>query len=385
MKGSVRRPRSQGGYWSYRIDLGIGSDGRRDQKQVGGFRTRKAAEAALAEELSERQRGEWVEPTKRTVAEFLDAWIEGVRVEIAESAWANYGNLIRSYVKPGLGDIRLTDLTPQRVQAFYAELLASGKRDGTGLAPRSVSAVHKVLHRALQDAVRWHELPRNPADAVKRPRVTKGDLQVWSAEEARRFLVAVHGDRLFALWVLALHAGMRRGELAGLRWSEVDLAAGTVAVTRQRTTANYRVIETEPKARSWRVIPIDTDVVDALRDHHDGQLKERKAAGPVWEDTGYVFVAENGRPYHPSRLGDMFVARCRAVGLRHIRLHDLRHTMASLALQAGIHPKIVQERLGHASIAMTLDTYSHVMPSLQREAAQQLSSLLSGKEPVAAG
>jgi integrase len=171
---------------------------------------------------------------------------------------------------------------------------------------------------------------------------------------------------------------MRRGELAGLRWQDVDLDAGTLAVTQQRTTADYRVVVAEPKARSRRVITLDASVIDALRAHRRRQLEERLAARPAWADTEYVIVDEVGRPYHPQRLRLLFERACREAEVPPIRLHDLRHTMATTALRAGIHPKVVQERLGHSSIALTLDTYSHVTPTLQRAAAETLGELFSG-------
>lgn len=377
MKGSIRKPRTKGGTWAYRIDLGLGPDGRRDQKQVAGFRTRREAEAALVEALSELRRGEFVAPDKTTLAEFVDEWLPAVRAELAESAWDNYRRLLGTYVVPRLGHVRLVDLSPQRIQGVYAELLQSGKRNGDGLAPRSVSQVHKTLHRALGDAVRWHKLARNPADGVRGPRVEKREPTAWAVEQARAFLGAIVEDRLFAVYLLALNTGMRRGELAGLRWRDVDLEAGTVTVAQQRTTASYRVVQVEPKKQSRRVIPVDGPVVTALKRHHAAQVEERLFMGPAWIDSGYVFVREDGEPYHPQRLRAMFEQLCTKNGITPIRLHDLRHTMATIALQAGIHPKVVQERLGHASISITLDTYSHVAPTIQREAAERLSSLLS--------
>jgi integrase len=188
-----------------------------------------------------------------------------------------------------------------------------------------------------------------------------------------------------ALWLLALNTGMRRGELAGLRWQDIDFDGSALAVKQQRTTADFRVVVSEPKARSRRVITLDGSVLDALRAHRRHQREERLAVGPGWEDSGYVFVDEIGRPYHPDRLLRMFRDACRSVGVPPIRLHDLRHTMATVALRAGIHPKVVQERLGHSSIALTLDTYSHVTPTLQRAAAETLAELLSGGRASTAG
>jgi len=280
-------------------------------------------------------------------------------------------------VLPRVGAARLVDLTPQRVQALYVELLERGKKDGSPLSARSVLQVHRTLHRALGDAVRWRLLARNPAHDVRLPRAEKKEMTAWVAEDARAFLAGTADDRLAALWMVALHSGMRRGELAGLRWADVDLDAGTIAVTQQRTTAHYKVVVAEPKARSRRVIPVDATVVEAIRSHRRRQLEERLLAGAAWADSGYVLVDELGVPYHPERLGVLFERSCRTVGVPPIRLHDLRHTMATAALQAGIHPKVVQERLGHSSIAVTLDTYSHVAPTLQREAADKIGRLFA--------
>ena len=374
VRGALRKPRTAGGTWSYRIDLDVGPDGRRRQKQRGGFRTKREAQTALNEALGELQRGEFVSPSKQTVTDFIETWVTAVKGELADSAWANYDAVMRTYVMPRIGAVRLADLTPQRVQALYVELLEGGKKDGSPLSARSVLQVHRTLHRALGDAVRWRLLTRNPAHGVRPPRAEQKEMTAWSPEDARAFLVATASDRLAALWVVALNSGMRRGELAGLRWADVDLDDRAIAVRQQRTTAHYRVVVAEPKARSRRVIPVDAAVVEALRAHRRRQLEERLFAGPGWFDSGYVFVDEIGQPYHPERLRVLFERACRAVGVPVIRFHDLRHTMATAALQAGIHPKVVQERLGHSSIAITLDTYSHVAPTLQREAADKLRS-----------
>ena len=374
----MRKPRSPGGTWSYRLDIGIGADGRRVQKQVSGFPTRRAAQAALNEALTEHQHGAYVAPSRQTLRDFIETWLEAVKPELAASGWANYRSLMQAYVLPRLGAVRLVDLTPQRIQAAYADLLARGKRDGSPLSPRSVSAVHRTLHRALHDAVRWRQLSSNPADAVRAPRFEVKEMTTWTVEECRQFLHHTRDDRLSALWVLALNTGMRRGELAGLRWHDVDLPVHTLAVTQQRAVADHRVVIAEPKARSRRVITLDASVCDALTAHRRRQLEERLAAGPGWVDSGYVFVDEIGQPYHPQRLRIMLERASRDAGVPPIRLHDLRHTMATTALRAGIHPKVVQERLGHSSVALTLDTYSHVTPTLQQAAADALGELLSG-------
>ena len=383
MKGTVRKPRTPGGTWSYRLDLDAGPDGTRRQKQVGGFATRRDAQAALNEALTATQHGTYVAPSRQTLAEFLEVWLEGLRFELAVTAWTNYSEVAHRYVIPYLGHRRLLELTPVQIKAWHTELRSRGRRNGGALSARSVQLAHRVLHRALADAVRWHLLPNNPASAARAPKVERTEMQVWSVEEAARFLAAVAGARLSALWVLALHTGLRRGELAGLRWKDLDLAEGSLTVAQQRTTAAYQVVVAAPKARSNRQLTLAVPTVEALRTHRSTQRRERLAAGPAWEDSGYVFVDELGRPYHPQRLRVMFEQACKATGLPAIRLHDLRHTMATLALQAGVHPKVVQEQLGHSGIEVTLDIYSHVPQTVRRDAVDRIANLLSAVPPSA--
>jgi integrase len=375
MKGSVRKPRTAGGTWSYRLDLGIDTDGRREQKQVGGFRTKKAAQAALNEALTGLQRGTYVAPSRQTVAEFLELWIDGARSELAITAWTNYGEIIRRYIVPFIGSKRLVDLSPLDVKAMHAALLDHGRSDGTALAVASVQLAHRVLHRALADAVRWNLIPINPASGARVPKGERKEMSVWTAEEASTFLDTVADDRLAALWTVALHTGLRRGELAGLRWKDLDLDAQTLTVAQQRTNAGNQVVVMAPKAKSQRQLLLAPATVAALDAHRKRQRVERLALGPAWTNTGYVFVDEAGNPYHPQRLLKMFEQAIRRAGVPAIRLHDLRHTMATLALQAGVHPKVVQEQLGHSGINVTLDIYSHVPQAVRRESATKIASL----------
>lgn len=375
MKGSVRKPRSPGGTWSYRIDAGIDDRGRRRQREVGGFRTKKEAQAALNDALSGSQRGTYAAPSRTTVRQFLDEWHEGAKSELALTAWVNYGQLIRRNIQPYLGSKRLTDLTPLDVKRWHGKLLDGGRHDGGPLSVASVKLAHRILHRALADAVRWKLIAANPASGVRVPRSAPSEMTVWTSDEARRFLDAVADDRLVALWTLALHTGLRRGELAGLRWVDVDLEKGTLTVAQQRTTANYVVVVTPPKAKSHRQLLLAPATVTALRGHQHRQRVERIAIGPAWTDSGFVFVDESGVEYHPQRFTKMFDEVVRRTGAPKIRLHDTRHTMATLALEAGVHPKVVQEQLGHSAIAVTLDTYSHVPQAVRRDSADKIAGL----------
>jgi integrase len=261
------------------------------------------------------------------------------------------------------------------VKRWHGVLLESGKRDGGGLPVASVKLAHRILRRALADAVRWSLIVTNPAAATQAPKGEPKELTVWSAADARLFLDALADDRLIGLWSRALHTGLRRGELAGLRWTDIDLEAGTLTVAQQRTTANHQVVITTPKAKSQRQLLLAPATVAALRAHLSRQRQERLALGPDWTDSGYVFVDEAGVECHPHRLTKMFEEAVKRTGVPRIRLHDTRHTMASLALGAGVHPKVVQEQLGHPAIAVTLDTYSHVPQAVRRDSADKIAGL----------
>jgi integrase len=294
MRGSVRKPRTDGGTWSYRLDLGFDDVGKRRQREIGGFRTKKEAQAALNDALSGVQRGTFVAPSRTTVRDFLELWLDGVKTEVALTAWVSYRQSVRRYINPHLGSKRLGELSALDVKRWHGVLLTSGRQDGRPLATNSVKLAHRVLHRALADAVRWNLIFVNPVSSVRVPKGTTPEQRVWTAAEARQFLDALADDRLVALWTLALHTGMRRGELAGLRWSDVDLDAGTLTVAQQRTSANYEEVIAAPKAKSHRQLLLAPATVVALRDHLRRQREERLRLGPAWTDSGYLFVDEAG-------------------------------------------------------------------------------------------
>ncbi|MEO7396927.1 MAG: site-specific integrase [Ilumatobacteraceae bacterium] len=263
-----------GGTWSYRLDLGVDSKGKRAQKQVGGFATRKEAQAALNEALTAVQRGTYIAPSRQTLAEFLAIWIEGVRTEVQITAWISYKQVVDKYIVPNLGSKRLVELSPMHIKPWHALLLARGGKDGNPLSSRSVQLAHRVLHRALADAVRWNLISFNPLTGVRAPRANSPEMQAWTAEQSITFLTAVADERLVALWTLAMHTGMRRGELAGLRWKDVDLAGATLTVAQQRTTANYEIVVIKPKGKSQRQLQLADSTVAALDAHRKRQRLE---------------------------------------------------------------------------------------------------------------
>jgi integrase len=237
-----------------------------------------------------------------------------------------------------------------------------------------------MLHKVLVDAVRWGRLPTNPADRADPPKPRQAEMKVWSIDQLRRFLDHVADDRLFAAWMLMATTGMRRGEVVGLRWVDVDLELGPLAIVQTHVLVNREVLVSEPKtAKGRRTVALDATTVTALRQHRKYQLEERLALGEAWEDSGLVFTHQNGWAINPRLFSSWFTQRATAAGLPHIRLHDLRHSYATAALAAGVPTKIVSERLGHANIAITLDTYSHVLPNMQEEAAEQIARLILGQ------
>jgi integrase len=340
-------------------------------------KTRKEAADKLAKVLSDRVEGIVYDDEKMTVGEYLDAWLKGsVLGSIRQSTYDRDAYLVEKHVKPALGRIRLKNLSSAHVQGFYRDRLDSG------LSASTVHKIHTVLHKALTRAVAWQMVPRNVSDAVEPPRPAPREMCPLSPVEARKLLEAAQGDRLEALYVLAVHTGMRQGELLALKWQDVDLENATVSVRRTLTRSGGRYSLGEPKTKkSRRSIRLTVRAADALGQHLERQLSEMQMLGDAYADQGLVFTTDTGAPVNPSNLRRRsFAHLLRKANLPHIRFHDLRHTCATLLLSKGTHPKFVQELLGHATVAITLDTYSHVMPGMGDQTARAMQDALSPVE-----
>lgn len=380
MRGHVRK---RGKTWSVVVDVGRDPDtGRRRQKWHSGYQRRKDAETALSELLTRLDGGSYVEPSKLLVRDYLvDRWLPGMRTQVRPSTLASYEQHVRSYIVPALGGVLLQRLSADQLNALYADLLASGGRRETGLSVRTVRYVHQTIRRALGDAENSGLVPRNVATKARPPKQTRNRdaMRTWTGPQLRAFLESRADDRLYALWLVLGATGLRRGEALGLGWEGVDLDAGRLAVRRALISIGYETSFSEPKtAKSRRSVALDPGTVEALRAHRKAQLAERLALGPAWQDNGLVFCREDGAAIHPDRVSKLFDQHIAAAGVPRIRLHDLRHTHATLALQAGIHPKVVSERLGHSTVSMTLDTYSHAIPSMEEDAAVKVAALVFG-------
>ncbi len=376
MRGHVRKRNS--GY-CYVLYLGRDETGKKRQKWVSGFRTKRECERALAAALERCHAGTWTDPGKQTVAEYLNRWLEAVAPSLRESTAENYRVILERWIVPRIGNIRLAQLDAARISALYGELRASGRtHDHKGLSARSVRYAHAILRHALSDAVRWDLLTRNPANLVDPPRQEHREPSIWTAENVRTFLESTTADRLGPLWYLMLVTGMRRGEALGLRWSDLDTELLTITVRRARVVVDgWRVTETEPKTQKGRrVIPLDAATVAILVAHHRRQIAERLRAGEAWRDTDHMFTDDLGEPLHPQSITKMFQRTVKAAALPPVSLHALRHTSATLALVAGIHPTVVQRRLGHSDVRLTLDVYTHPVASVDGDAADRMGAII---------
>jgi integrase len=348
----------------------------------GGYATRKACQAALNKVLSAVEARTFTPPTRITAKAFLlDEWLPAVKGTLRPTTYASYTMLAREHIIPRLGSLQLQRLAASAINALYAYLLEEGRVRGQGgLSPSSVRRVHAVLHRACRDAVRWGRLTVNPVDAADPPKASAEHserLPVWTAEQLSAFLASVADERLFALWRLLAMTGMRRGEALGLAWEDLDMEAGRLTIRRAWVPVNGVGQMSEPKTkRGRRTIALDPVTLEALKAHAAGQAEEQSHRDAGWTDYGLVFTRENGEPLHPWAVSKAFRDQAKVAMLPPIPLHGLRHSYATLALSSGVNPRIVSARLGHATVALTLDVYSHVLPQADQEAAERIAELL---------
>lgn len=359
------------GPWGYTVDAGRHPDGRRRQATKSGFTTRREAREALAEHASKLKFG-LNQERRLTVSTYLDEWLEAKR-NLRMTTRSNYHYHLEKYLKPGLGHIPLTDLRVEHIDAFYTSLLHSRGGSATAI----IQTLHRTLRSALNTAARRRLIQWNPATLVELPTHHRKRSEVWDADQVAQFLEAARSERLYPVYYLLLFTGMRRGEVLGLHWRDVSLEERQLRVAWQLVDARGKHTLQPPKTASGaRIVPIDASTADLLASVRDQQILERAAWGPSWEDTGLVMSDPDGKHLKPNRISKAFHRIADGAGLPRIRLHDLRHTHASLALSAGIDIKVVSDRLGHSTTSITRDLYTHVVPGLARQAADDIANLL---------
>jgi len=312
------------------------------------------------------------------VAAFLDRWIEHMHGQVSPRSHERYAEICSKNLAPLLGGLILTKLQPVHISAAYANALTSGHRQGRGgLSPRTVTHMHRVLRHALQQAVQWQMLTRNPADLVKPPKVERKQMSVLDAAGTAELIDAARSYTIFVPILLGVLCGMRRGEIAALRWRSIDLDTGQLAVVASVEQTRVGCREKETKSGRCRTIALPAMLIEELHRHHIEQSQTLLRFGVRITPDHHVVLQANGAPLQPNSLTHAFTTFIKARGLKRVRLHDLRHSHATHMLTAGTHPKIASERLGHSKVGITLDLYSHVLPGMQDEAAVQVNKLIS--------
>ncbi|MCU1451927.1 MAG: Integrase [Acidimicrobiales bacterium] len=388
------------GTWGFVVDLGAGPDSKgewqeRRQARRRGFPTKKAAQETLDGMRVDSRAGTYVAPARRTVKDFFEQdWLAAMRRQLAESTWESYERNIRHHVVPAIGGLQLQALDGATLDKLYADLLESGRMRGKqspGLKPRTVRYIHTILHGALDDAVKWRRVPLNAADQATPPSAKSAkapEMKTWTGSQLASFLERTSGDRYGYAWAFLATTGCRRGEALGLRWSDVDLDQASVSIRQQviplpkaSGTGREARIMAGTKGGEARVIELDARSVAMLRVWKKEQARQRLLLDAGYDDHGLIFPRPDGRPQHPEAFSKTFDRRVRQdkfADLPTIRLHDLRHTWATLALEAGVDVAVVSKRLGHSSPVITWSTYQHVRQGMQTDAAERVAQSIFG-------
>jgi integrase len=376
MKGHIRE-RSPG-RWAIVIEMRDPEAGRRKRKWHSFSGTKRQAQVECARLVLEMNVGTYVEPSKTTFAQFLDRWIDDVRGRVTLKTHERYAQICHKNIAPLLGAIPLSKLKPEQISQAYAKALASGRRKGDGgLSPRTVRQMHAIVKSALAQAVKWGILVRNPAAVVRGPRVGRVAMQIYDIEQTAELIEAMRGRRIFVPALLAVLCGLRRGEIAALRWRDVDLAAAQLAVVQSAEQTKAGVRYKEPKSGRGRTIALSMTLVTELRAHRVQQAQELLKVGKRLSDDDFVVAQVDGSPVRPHSIGQEWVRFLQSHrNLPRIRFHDLRHAHATHLLASGVHPKVASERLGHSKVGITLDLYSHVLPNMQADAAALVDGAL---------
>nr|WP_018086887.1 site-specific integrase [Desulfurispora thermophila] len=378
----VKRP---DGRWMAQISIGADPSTGKPKRMTKYFKTRKEAQEWLARVQHEQVTGAFVEPAKITLGEWLIRWLDVyVKPKVKPSSYVNYLDVAQKHIIPALGSSFLQSLRTNAIQEFYNQKHENGRLDGQGgLSPRIIHLIHQVLNGCLKQAVRERLITNNPAEYTTRPSLKYREMSPLSAEEVRLYLEAAKEDRLYAAFLLEVSTGLRRGELLALTWDCIDLMGGTLVV--KRTLARVRIADTgksvllfsEPKTESGkRSIPLLPEVVQELKKHRARQAQEKLFFGQEYQDQNLVFATPLGTPIEPRNFHRKHSQVLRKAGLRHVRLHDLRHTFATILLQEGENPENLRDLLGHTKTSTTLDLYCHSTLEGKKKAVSKLQGVL---------
>lgn len=366
MRGHIRK---RGSKYTFVIDIGRDPvTKKRKQKRISGFTSEKKARKAMIDMISQLNKGEYVEPTNDTLGNYLDSWLSHKKKRVAHSTYIHYQSYVLNHIKPALGHIRLFDLNARQIQQFYDSLLEEGS-----LSQRSMHHIHRILSNAIESGVRIGDIQRNVVKAAAPVKVRKKEMNYWNIETLNRFLEKTRVEDYYIAWYISAFTGMRQGEVLGLKWDCVDFENKTIYVRRafKKDEGKYTIADLKNNSSDRSISISDTDVFE-LKKHFNQQKAYKLKIGSDYLNKNLVVATSTGNHVLPSNLGRAFRRCLKQTEIEKIRFHDLRHTHASMLFQLSVHPKIVQERLGHSSIEVTLDTYSHMLPNMQDAVAESL-------------
>jgi len=353
MRGSISK---KGDIYYFILDVGYDANGKRKQKWFKGTANKKATERLMTEKISEINKGEFIEPSEEKLGDFLDTWLKTKKAKLKDSTYITYKIYIESYLKPYMAEININKLNSLHIESCLAELKNKGYENAT------ISKVHVLLTQALDQAVKHGLMYKNPAKNVERYKIKQKQMKFWNESDIQKFLKASKDDRLYILFYLAIHTGARLGELLSLKWSDIE--EGNIYIKDSKTTAGNRSVA------------ITANNYEDIKKHRKSILEDKIKAGPVYSDNNLVIATSRGKPVSQSNCRRTFKRLVDDAGISLIRIHDLRHTHATLLLKSGVNIKVISERLGHSRTSITLDIYSHVMPNQQSEAAMKFENML---------
>lgn len=375
MKGHIRE-RSPG-KWAIVLDVPDRETGKRRRKWHSFAGTKRQVQVECARLIAELKGGVYIEPDRTTISVFLGRWLEHVKPSVSRKTHERYTELCKKGLAPAIGDVMLSKLKTERIDATLSMALLTGRHDGKGgLSATTVRHLRRVLVMALNQAVTWDLIAKNPALATKAPKVDRKPMMAYDATQTAKLLQVIDGARLHIPVLLAVMCGLRRGEIAALRWKHVDWATSRLAIVESAEQTSKGVHYKEPKSGRGRAVDMSSSVISTLRAYRTRQAEQLLAIGIRISDETFIVTDESGEPLKPTMLTDAWLRLLERIDLPRIRFHDLRHTHATQLLAAGIHPKIASERLGHSTIGITLDLYSHVMPGMQADAAAQIDAMI---------